>query len=206
MTAPRDLGRFTTLPNFMSILRIVLVPFLGAALRAPDADAARPAVLGLLALAFVTDWFDGRIARWTRQESGWGAVLDPLADKVFVAGTGVFLVAYRGFPLWLLALIAARDLAIVACAGLMMRRVRAIPHSDAIGRTAMCVFSLALLAFAVPIPAAQTPLVWASVAFVALSVASYARTFRALARGASGASGVRGGGAGGGAGAEVAGR
>ncbi len=182
-----NLGRFATLPNFMSLLRILLVPFLGVALRAPDADAARPVVVGLLALAFLSDWFDGRIARWTNQESGWGRVLDPLADKVFIAGVGIFLVAFRGFPAWLLGLIVARDLAIVAAASLMIRRVATIPHSDAIGRIAMCVFSLALLAYALPVAAAQVPLAWASVAFVALSVGSYARAFAAMTRGAGGA-------------------
>jgi len=168
-----NLGRFTTLPNFLSILRVALVPFLGVALRNPDPVAARPLVLALLFVAFVTDWFDGRIARWTRQESGWGRLLDPIADKIFVLGVAFFLVAHRGFPLWLLVVLAARDGAILLLASLFMRRAAAVPVSDAIGRVAMCVFSATLLAFAVPVGALQAPLAWASLALVVLSSASY---------------------------------
>jgi CDP-diacylglycerol--glycerol-3-phosphate 3-phosphatidyltransferase len=167
----------------MSIVRIALVPFVGAALRAPDPAAARPTLLALLAVAFATDWFDGRIARWTRQESEWGRILDPVADKIFVLGVAVFLVLYRGFPAWLLGLLAARDLGILVCAGLLTRRIASVPRSSAIGRVAMCVFSLALLVYALPVPALRAPLAWASAAFVALSTASYARAFLALERG-----------------------
>jgi CDP-diacylglycerol--glycerol-3-phosphate 3-phosphatidyltransferase len=187
-----NLGRFTTLPNFLSILRVVLVPFLGAALRHPDPVAARPLVLALLVAAFVTDWFDGRIARWTRQESGWGRLLDPIADKIFVLGVAAFLVAHRGFPLWLLAVLAARDGAILLFATLFMRRAAIVPASDSIGRVAMCVFSVALLAFAVPVGALQAPLVWASLAFVVLSSASYIARYLIAGRRVAAGPGVPG--------------
>ena len=187
-----NLGRFTTLPNFMSILRVALVPFLGAALRNPDPVASRPVVLALLVAAFVTDWFDGRIARWTRQESGWGRLLDPIADKIFVIGVAAFLVAYRGFPVWLLAVIAARDGAILLLGSVFVRRASAIPTSDTIGRTAMCAFSLTLLAYALPIPALERPLVWASLAFVVLSSASYIAKYLLASRRLAHGSGVPG--------------
>ena len=187
-----NLGRFTTLPNFLSILRVAIVPFLGVALRNPDPVAARPLVLALLFVAFVTDWFDGRIARWTRQESGWGRLLDPIADKIFVLGAAFFLVAHRGFPLWLLVVLAARDGAILAFAGLFMRRAASVPVSDTIGRVAMCVFSLALLAYAVPLVALQAPLVWASLAFVVLSSASYLARYLISGRRVAAGSGVPG--------------
>ena len=60
-----NLGPFLTLPNMMSLARVAIVPFLFAALAEPDVAAARPRILLLLAIAFVSDWFDGRIARWT---------------------------------------------------------------------------------------------------------------------------------------------
>lgn len=187
-----NLGRFTTLPNFMSLLRVAIVPFLGAALRNPDPVASRPMVLALLFVAFATDWFDGRIARWTRQESGWGRLLDPIADKIFVLGVAVFLVAHRGFPLWLLALLAARDGAILLLGSLFMRRAASVPVSDAVGRVAMCVFSLTLLAYAAPLPALQMPLVWGSLAFVVLSSASYLARYLLAGRRFTAGSGAAG--------------
>lgn len=183
------LGRFATLPNAMSLARIALVPFIGRALAAPDVVAARPALFALFLAAFVTDWFDGRIARWTRQESGWGRILDPVADKVFVIAVAVFLVLYRELPAWAFAILAARDVGILLLGAVLMRRATEIPSPDMMGKIAMCVFSVMLLAYALPWRAAQAPLLAASVAFAVLSAGSYLR--RLLARGSGAAEGER---------------
>jgi CDP-diacylglycerol--glycerol-3-phosphate 3-phosphatidyltransferase len=171
------LGRFATLPNAMSLARVAIVPFIGAALAAPDPAAARPLVLLLLAIAFVTDWFDGRIARWTGQESEWGRILDPVADKIFVAGVAIFLVLHRGFPAWAFALLVGRDVAILLFAAVAARRVRHVPGPNMVGKIAMCVFSVALLAYAIPIPPLTTPLLWLSIGFALLSSLSYLQAF-----------------------------
>jgi len=174
-----NLGPLFTLPNAMSFARVGLVPFLLDALAAPDQVAARPRILILLALAFLTDWFDGRIARWTHQESGWGRVLDPIADKLFVAGVAVGLVLYRGFPLAILLVLLARDAGIVIAAAYMTRRGAQIPGPNMTGKIAMCVFSLTLLVYALPVAALRIPFVCASVASAVISSISYARRMRA---------------------------
>jgi cardiolipin synthase (CMP-forming) len=172
-----NLGPFLTLPNMMSLARVAIVPFFFAALAEPDVAAARPRILLWLAIAFVSDWFDGRIARWTHHESGWGRVLDPLADKVFVIAGAVALVMYRGFPLVVLALLVARDAAIVLLGAFLVRRGAEIPSANMTGKIAMCVFSLTLLAYAIPVDAARLPLLYATVAFALASTISYARWF-----------------------------
>lgn len=184
-----NLGPFLTLPNMMSLARVAIVPFLFAALAEPDVAAARPRILLLLAIAFVSDWFDGRIARWTHHESGWGRVLDPLADKVFVIGGAVALAMYRGFPLAVLVLLAARDAAIVLLGAFLARRGAEIPSANMTGKIAMCVFSVTLLAYAIPIDAARRPLLYTTVVFAIASTVSYARRF--LARRVSVPSGAR---------------
>jgi CDP-diacylglycerol--glycerol-3-phosphate 3-phosphatidyltransferase len=177
-----NLGPFMTLPNMMSLARVAIVPFFFAALAEPDVAAARPRVLLYLAIAFVSDWFDGRIARWTHHESGWGRVLDPLADKVFIIAGAIALVMYRGFPLAVLVLLVARDVAIVLLGAFLVRRGAEIPSANMTGKIAMCVFSVALLAYAIPIDAARQPLLYATVAFVIASTVSYARRFLAHRR------------------------
>lgn len=74
-----------TVPNILSVIRVVAAPcvaFAFAALDRPDAD--RAAVLIFLAAAF-TDYLDGSLARRLGQESAFGRMLDPVADKAMVS-------------------------------------------------------------------------------------------------------------------------
>jgi CDP-diacylglycerol---glycerol-3-phosphate 3-phosphatidyltransferase len=76
----------TDLPNLLTISRIAAVPLVVAltALRRPEADLAACLVFSAAA---VTDYFDGRIARFRRQLSDFGRMLDPIADKLLVGAT-----------------------------------------------------------------------------------------------------------------------
>lgn len=72
------------LPNLLTWLRIVLIPVLGLMflLPAPWANAVAAAIF---AIAGITDWLDGYLARRWNQASAFGAFLDPVADKLIVA-------------------------------------------------------------------------------------------------------------------------
>ena len=73
-----------TLPNALTVFRLVAAPLLAlvfVALPHPWSDAA---ALGLFVAAAVTDWFDGWLARRWAQVSRFGAMLDPIADKAMV--------------------------------------------------------------------------------------------------------------------------
>lgn len=80
-----------TIPNLLTLLRIILIPvfLLVYYLPVPWANEAAVFVFGLAA---VTDWFDGYLARSLGQESKFGAFLDPVADKLMVAVVMVVLV------------------------------------------------------------------------------------------------------------------
>ena len=81
----------TDLPNVLTLSRIAAIPALVAlvALRAPWADLAACA---LFAAAAITDYFDGLVARARRQQSDFGRMLDPIADKLLVGATLMMLV------------------------------------------------------------------------------------------------------------------
>src|SRR5947209_9014040 len=64
------------LPNILSLSRLLL-----AVLFVP---AGRPARIALICLAAVTDFLDGWLARRTHTTSRWGALVDPIADRIFV--------------------------------------------------------------------------------------------------------------------------
>ena len=99
--------RVLTVPNAISVARLAGVPVFLWLVLGPHADWW---AVGLLVAAGVSDWLDGKLARAWNQQSRLGQVLDPAADRLYIAATLVAL-AIRGIiPWWLVAALAAREL------------------------------------------------------------------------------------------------
>ncbi len=114
-----------TPPNAVTIGRLLLSPFLLFFI--VDDVGSWPAVI-LWVLLAATDGVDGWLARrhgTTRS----GAFLDPLADKVLVLGAMFALVTADRWPLWPVAIVAARELGIQAFRSYWVRRGLAVPAS-----------------------------------------------------------------------------
>jgi cardiolipin synthase len=106
--APRLPGWFTA-PNLLSLARLPLGLLFWLVMGATPGHALP--VLGVLALAAITDVLDGITARRRGVDlAGVGSWLDPLCDKLFVGAVLAALHFQRGVPLGLLALIVAREL------------------------------------------------------------------------------------------------
>jgi CDP-diacylglycerol--glycerol-3-phosphate 3-phosphatidyltransferase len=99
------------LPNVLTVLRILLVPVLVAALlsEGPQGDLLAAIVF---AVASFTDAIDGWIARRRRSESTFGKLMDPLADKLLVTSALVSLVSLDRLAAWVAMVIIARELAV----------------------------------------------------------------------------------------------
>lgn len=140
-----DLGRFWTLPNTLSLGRLVLVVPITVFLWQ---DGPLGWLLGLTVLVILTDWFDGRIARWTQSVSNWGKVIDPIADK-FAAILTVSALTFRPtepqLPLWFFGLVIGRDLAILAGSVYIVRRSGQIVMSAWAGKAAVLWLALTVL-------------------------------------------------------------
>ncbi|MDT0277084.1 CDP-alcohol phosphatidyltransferase family protein [Blastococcus goldschmidtiae] len=109
--------RVWTLPNALSVLRLLGVPLFLWLLLGPEADGW--AVIVLM-ISGITDWADGKLARWLDQSSRLGALLDPAADRLYIVCTLVAL-ALRGIaPVWMVALLLGREL--VLGVGLLVLR------------------------------------------------------------------------------------
>lgn len=94
-----------TIPNFLSVIRLVLVPvFLVLVIDGQD-------ILALVVLVFssLTDFLDGQLARKLNQVTRLGALLDPAADRLFIFATLIGLSIRDIVPWWLVAAIIARD-------------------------------------------------------------------------------------------------
>lgn len=83
-----------TLPNLLTMARIVMIPLIVALLFFPS-DLFRWIALLLYTVACVTDYYDGKLAREMKLVSPFGRFLDPIADKLLVAAVIVMLVANR---------------------------------------------------------------------------------------------------------------
>ena len=117
MAAPRAGARSMVqqLPNLISILRLLLVPWFALVLLEQRFDAA----LALFLLMGLSDGLDGYLARELRASSSLGAALDPLADKVMLVSAFVLLGHLELLPAWLVVLAVGRDVLIVGGALLL---------------------------------------------------------------------------------------
>lgn len=107
------------IPNFITSLRVLSSPALVWLLIQSKFKAA----LALVLFAGLTDWLDGFTARHFGASGRVGAILDPLADKTLLVVLFVTLALLKLIPLWLMALVIARDFIIVAGA-LLLRLFR----------------------------------------------------------------------------------
>ena len=98
-----------TIPNLLTILRVLLTPLLVIFLLQERLTAA----LIVFIVAGITDGLDGLIARLYLQKSRLGAFLDPLADKLLLATTYVILAVKSLVPSWLTVIVLSRDVLIV---------------------------------------------------------------------------------------------
>jgi CDP-diacylglycerol---glycerol-3-phosphate 3-phosphatidyltransferase len=100
-----------TLPNLLTVFRILLIPVLVAVLlnEVPSGDAI---AAGVFALASATDVADGYLARRHGTVSNFGKLMDPLADKLLVTAALVSLVALDELASWVAMVIIAREFAV----------------------------------------------------------------------------------------------
>jgi cardiolipin synthase len=99
--------RVWTLPNALSVLRLLGVPVFLWLLLGPEEDGW---ALVILMVSGFTDWLDGKLARWLNQGSRLGALLDPAADRLYIVCTLVALAIREVLPVWVVALLLGREL------------------------------------------------------------------------------------------------
>jgi len=110
-----------TIPNAIGYVRLVMIPvFLVLALNSGSGTDALPAVL--FAVIGWSDYLDGIAARVTGQYSRLGALLDPLVDRLLVLSGVIVCWEFELLPRWGLALLAARELFVMALVRLGQRK------------------------------------------------------------------------------------
>lgn len=133
---PEPGERVLTIPNGISAARLAGVPVflwlvLGVRTTAGDWWA-----VGLLIAAGVSDWLDGKIARALNQQSRLGQMLDPAADRLYIAATVIALAIRAIIPWWLVAVLGARELVMALVLWVLRRHGWGALQVSFVGKTA----------------------------------------------------------------------
>ena len=154
------------LPTALTWLRIVLIPVFVAIYYLPD-DWGSPSTrnwtaMWVFAVAAITDWLDGWLARRWGQTSAFGAFLDPVADKLMVAAALILLVQLNRADAWLAIIIIGREIAISALREWMAQLGKsknvAVALVGKVKTVAQMTAIIALLLWEPVIPGVSTPL------------------------------------------------
>ena len=147
--SPSD--RFLTISNFLSILRALLsIPLFLVMMSGRDDANTWGAII--MIIAAVTDKLDGDVARHFHQETEWGKILDPIADKISVGTTLVILLLLDRIPFWFVASVLSRDL-LILLAGLWLKQSKGVVlPSNMTGKWAVGIIALTLFLALVAVP------------------------------------------------------
>lgn len=163
------------MPNLITLVRILLVPFFFSTLLYydPTKDFLRWWALGLFVLASITDAVDGLVARLKKEITPLGRFLDPLADKLLLISGYTGILFAQSFPqmppLWVIVAIVFRDLVIVG--GLSVLYMAGVPvevRPNFLGKTTTAFQMATIISILLVLPI--SPWLWYSTA--ALTVAS----------------------------------
>lgn len=97
------------LPNKLTVLRVILIPFFLIAMLWDGIPAGNWIALGIFAVASITDMLDGKIARKYNLVTNFGKFMDPLADKLLVSSALIAFVDLGRIPCWIVIVIIARE-------------------------------------------------------------------------------------------------
>ncbi|BCI53493.1 CDP-diacylglycerol--glycerol-3-phosphate 3-phosphatidyltransferase [Mycolicibacterium litorale] len=146
-SASGERDRVLTVPNALSVLRLVLVPVFLWLLFGAHANAW---AVGVLMFSGFSDWADGKIARLVdNQSSRLGELLDPLVDRIYMVTVPLALAVHGSVPWWFVLTLLGRDAVLAATLPLLRSRGLAALPVTYLGKAAtfalMSGFPLVLL-------------------------------------------------------------
>lgn len=128
MTADRT-SQILNLPNILTMMRIAAIPLLAALLLSPTRVSGFWAA-AVFALASITDWLDGYLARRMGIVTVFGKFLDPIADKLIVMAAMVMILPFGRVPAWMVLVILGREMIITGLRGIASSEGIVIQASD----------------------------------------------------------------------------
>ena len=161
------------LPNKLTVLRVIMIPFFVAALLY-DGGAnqnMRYVAAALFIIASLTDMLDGKIARKYNLVTNFGKFMDPLADKLLVCSALICMIELRELPAWMVIIIISREFIISGF------RLIAAENGIVIAakfKTTFQMIGVVLLIFNIPaLSMVTTIVIWIALALTVISLVDY---------------------------------
>ncbi len=139
------------LANKLTILRILLIPVFMFALLAYERSTGPYLAAAILTVAALTDTVDGYVARFQRQVTTFGKLIDPLADKILVSAALISLVQLNKVPSWIAVAIIAREFAVTGLR-LVAASERIVISASPMGRFKTVLQIVAVIAVIIDLP------------------------------------------------------
>jgi CDP-diacylglycerol--glycerol-3-phosphate 3-phosphatidyltransferase len=119
-------SRILTIPNLLTFIRILSIPFIVWLLRHPTPPSEKHLFWAALifGISFLTDQLDGIVARATNQITQLGKIMDPMADKILVVTALMLLIHVHFISVWIAIILSCRELVVSA--------LRALAQSEGI--------------------------------------------------------------------------
>jgi CDP-diacylglycerol--glycerol-3-phosphate 3-phosphatidyltransferase len=130
-------------PNALTVVRILAVPFIVALLYFPAPTTCLIATI-LFLIAILTDLADGFWARRYNQVTNFGKFLDPLADKILIASVLIMLVELNWIPAWIAIIVIVRELLVTGLRAIAADKGQVIA-ADKYGKLKTIMQSVALV-------------------------------------------------------------
>ena len=165
------------LPNKLTILRVIMIPFFVAALLY-DGGAnqnMRYVAAALFIIASLTDMLDGKIARKYNLVTNFGKFMDPLADKLLVCSALICMIELRELPAWIVIIIISREF-IISGFRLVASDNGVVIAASYWGKfkTTFQMIGVVLLIFNIPaLSTLTTIIVWIALALTVISLVDY---------------------------------
>ena len=100
------------IPNALTLLRVALIPIFILLLTLGSSKTAHVIAAIIFAVASITDYLDGYLARKWKVVTNFGKFADPMADKLLVMSAFIMLIEMKMAPAWVVAVIICRELAV----------------------------------------------------------------------------------------------
>ena len=105
-------NRILTIPNFLSFLRLSLIPLFAWSLFNDKSSELTPLIL---IFSGFSDWADGKVARlFIKQASHFGEILDPLVDRIYIIAIPFIITLHKEISWWLVIILLSRDIILAA--------------------------------------------------------------------------------------------
>ncbi len=165
------------LPNKLTILRVIMIPFFVLALlyNGGENQTLRYVAAAIFIIASLTDMLDGKIARKCNLVTNFGKFMDPLADKLLVCSALICLVELKELPAWMVIVIISREF-IISGFRLVASDNGVVIAASYWGKFKTTFQMIAVVLLIVGIPALSmvtTAVVWIAIILTVISLVDY---------------------------------